>query len=336
MIKSVSLLSIAVLFFSGCGATIDSIEAYTPIPLEKSSFMPSKEELKSNKTKVILTRIDDNDFKLGKRANLGQSLLVELERMLGRSGTVEILDRDISKKFEHEIRLSEMNAHSQMSDLELSAAKYAISGNLSNAQFSSQFIQTKRWTDKEGKVHVIPAHYNYTASVNGVLKIYVIPSMKIVKTIGFSGTSSRSEDSSFYGNEYLPSDVTGMLNKAGRSAIYSTRYEFKNFLAPKGYIMQQRDDDDTSILLVNIGRADGLETGNDVEVFSTQSSINPLTDEEETHTVKVADGIISNQLTPHRAWIIVKDKTNKVKIGDYIKAKYSWGFGDFFNGLIEH
>jgi len=86
MLKHISSLSILLLLFSGCGASIDSIEAFTPIPLEKSPFMPSKEEIKSGKTKVVLTRIDDRNFRLAQQANLGQSLLVELERELSQSG----------------------------------------------------------------------------------------------------------------------------------------------------------------------------------------------------------------------------------------------------------
>ncbi len=336
MLRQIISLIFILLIYSGCGATIDSIEAYAPIPLERSPFMPSKEEIKSGKTKVVLTRIDDTDFTLARQANLGQSLLVELEQRLGKSGTVEILDRDIARKFEEEIRLSEMNADSQMSEIELSIAKYAISGNLSNAQFTSQFVQTAKWVDKKGKVYVIPAHYNYTASVKGVLKIYAIPSMKIVKTIGFSGSSTRREDSKYYGDDYLPSDTVGMINKAGSSAIYSTRYEFKNFLAPKGYIMEQRDDEDRSILLVNIGSDDGLSTGDDVKIYSTKSTLNPLTDEEEIHDTVVAEGIVSDKLSKHRAWIIVEEKTNAVKLGDYVKANYSFGFGDFFNGFLQH
>jgi hypothetical protein len=293
--------------------------------------MPSKEEIKSGKTKVVLTRIDDRDFQLAQQANLGQSLLVELERELSQSGTVEVLDREISRKFENEIRLSELDEDSQMSELELSVAKYAISGSLSNAQFTSRFTQTMRWYDKEGKVHVIPAHYNYTASVSGILKIYAIPSMKILKTIEFSDNTSRREDSRFLGNNHRPLDAAGMINKAGRSAIHSTRHDFKNFLAPKGYIMEQRDDGSTTIVHVSIGSADGLETGEDVEIFTVRSTINPFTDEEEVQSVKIADGIISNKLTEHRAWIIIKDKTQEIKMGDYVKASYSKEFGDYLN-----
>lgn len=335
MIKSISFLFISLLFFSGCGATIDSIEAFTPIPLEKSAFMPSKEEIKSGKTKVVLTRIDDRDFQLARQANLGQSLLVELERELSQSGTVEVLDREISRKFENEIRLSELDEDSQMSELELSVAKYAISGSLSNAQFTSRFTQTLRWYDKEGRVHVIPAHYSYTASVSGILKVYAIPSMKILKTIEFSDNTSRREDSRFLGNNHRPLDVQGMINKAGRSAIHSTRHAFKNFLAPKGYIMEQRDDGSTSIVHVSIGSAYGLETGEDVEIFTVRSTTNPFTDEQEVQSVKIADGIISNKLTEDRAWIIIENKTQEIKIGDYIKATYSKEFADYFNDITK-
>ncbi len=335
MLKSISFLFVSLLLFSGCGATIDSIEAFTPIPLEKSAFMPSKEEIKSGKTKIVLTRIDDRNFHLAQQANLGQSLLVELERELSQSGTVEVLDREVSLKFEDEIRLSELHESSQMNDIELSVAKYAISGSLSNAQFTSRFTQTQRWYDKEGKVHVIPAHYTYTASVSGILKVYAIPSMKVLKTIEFSDNTSRREDSRFFGNNYRPLDAVGMLNKAGRDAIHSTRHAFKNFLAPKGYIMEQRADGDTTIVYVSIGSADGLKTGEDVEIFSVHSSTNPFTDEQEVQSIKIADGIISNKLTEHRAWIIIEDQTQEIKLGDYIKARYSKEFGDYFNDFTK-
>lgn len=335
MFRSSLVLTAVLLIFGGCGASIDSIEAFAPIPLEKSPFMPTKDEIKSGKTKVVLTPIDDTNFDLAQRANLGQSLYVELERELSASGTVEVLDREIAAKFENEIRLSEMDADSQMSDMELSAAKYAISGSLSNARFSSRFTQTQRWQDKEGKVHVIPAHYTYTASVSGILKIYAIPSMKILKTIEFSDNTSRREDSRFYGNNHYPPDVSGMLNKAGRDAIHATRIVFKNYLAPKGYIMEQRSDGYTEIVKVSIGSADGLESGSEVEIYTVQSTTNPFTDEVETQSVKIANGLVSNKLTPHRAWIVLEDKTQEIKIGDYIKASYSKEFSDYFNDITK-
>ncbi len=335
MFKHFLSLSILLFLFSGCGATIDSIEAFAPIPMEESAFMPSKEEVQSGKTKVVLTRIDDSNFRLAQEANLGQSLLVELERELSQSGTVEVLDRTIAQKFENEIRLSELDESSQMSEIELSVAKYAISGSLSNAQFTSRFTQTQRWTDKEGKVYVIPAHYNYTASVSGILKIYAIPSMKVLKTIEFSDNTSRQEDSRFYGNNHRPLDMVGMINKAGRDAIHSTRHAFKNFLAPKGYIMEQRSDGDMTIVYVSIGSADGLETGEDVEIFSVHSSINPFTEEQEVQSIKIADGIVSNKLSEHRAWIIIEEQTQEIKLGDYVKARYSKEFGDYLNDFTK-
>ena len=324
-----------IILLSGCSATIDSIEEYTPVPLERSDFMPTKEEIKSGKTKVVLTRIDDKHFKLAQRANLGQSLYIELERELSASGTVEILDRQIAEKFEDEIRLSELSEVSQTDEIELSVAKYAISGSLSNAQFTSRFVQTQRWVDKEGRTLIIPAHYNYQAYVSGILKIYSIPSMKVLKTIEFSDYTRRSEDSSYYGDSYYPADVSGMLNRAGRSAIHSTRHEFKNFLAPKGYVMEQRTDGSTSIVRVSIGSLDGLKTGEKVQIFTSESTINPLTEEEEIQDIKIADGIVSNKLDEHRAWIIIDESTRAIKLGDYIKARYSKEFFDYFNDIAK-
>lgn len=335
MIRSSTLLLLTLLFLSGCGASIGSLEAFAPVPLENSAFMPTKEEIKSGKTKVVLTPIDDTKFTLAQSANLGQSLYVELERQLSTSGTVEVLDRTISEKFENEIRLSELHQASLMSEDDLSVAKYAISGSLSNAQFVSRFVQTQRWTDKKGKVYVIPSHYDYTASVSGILKIYAIPSMKILKTIAFSDSAKRSEDSNNRGNNHYPPDVGGMLNQAGRSAIHATRHDFKNYLAPKGYVMQQRSDGDKKIVQVNIGKADGLETGNEVEIYTVQSSTNPFTQEEEIEDIKIAKGLISDQIEEHRAWIILKEQSREIKLGDYIKANYTKEFFDYINDLAK-
>ena len=333
MYKQLSFFALALTLLTGCGASIDSIEAYTPIPLEKAPFMPTKEELKTGKTKVVLTPINDKNFKLAQRANLGQSLYIELDKELSMSGTVEVLDRDIAQKFDEEIKLSELGEESKMDEVELKVAKFAISGNLSNVRFISHFVKRSVWTDKNGKQYVNPSYYKYTASVSGVLKVYSIPSMKVLKTVEFSDQVSRSEESRFMGNKHRPSDVSGMINKAGQDAMHSTRHAFKNFLAPKGYIMKLRQRDDEQIVQVNIGSLDGLKTGNEVHIYSTISSENPLTEEIEIETVKIAEGMVSDKLSDHRAWIIIEERTKDIKLGDFIKAKYSKSFSDYFDDL---
>jgi len=335
MFKQVSLFTLLITLLTGCGASIDSIETYTPIPLERSPFMPTKEELKTGKTKVVLTPIDDRNFKLAQHANLGQSLYIELDKELSTSGTVEVLDRNIAQKFDEEIKLSELGQESRMDEVELNVAKFAISGSLSNVQFISRFTQRQVYTDKKGKQYVTPAHYNYTAAVSGILKVYSIPSMKVLKTIVFSDYVSRREDSRFFGNNHVPLDASGMINRAGRDAIHSTRHAFKNFLAPKGYIMKLRQkDEDEQIVQVSIGSLDGLEVGSEVHIYSTISSENPLTEEIEIETVKIADGIVSDKISEHRAWIIIEEKTRNIKLGDFIKAKYSKSFSDYFENIV--
>jgi len=335
MFKQFSLFLIILSILTGCGASIDSIETYTPVPLERAPFMPTKEEIKTGKTKVVLTPIDDRNFKLAQRANLGQSLYIELDKELSTSGTVEVLDRHIAQKFDEEIKLSELGQESQMDEVELSVAKFAISGSLSNVQFISRYTQRQIYTDKKGKQYVTPAHYNYTAAVSGILKVYSIPSMKVLKTIEFSDSVGRREDSRFFGNNHIPIDASGMINRAGRDAIHSTRHAFKNFLAPKGYIMKLRQlDEDEQIVQISIGSLDGLEVGNEVHIYSTISSENPLTEEIEIETIKIADGIVSDKLSEHRAWIIIEERTRPIKLGDYVKAKYSKGFQDYFNDFV--
>ena len=329
-----TLLSlVTVLMFGGCGAAIGNLEAYNPVPLQRAEHMPSKEEIKSGKSKIVLFKIDDKGFRAAERANVGQSLYVEVARQLTQSGTVEILDRKIADRLENEIRLAELNQEGTMSDDELSVARFAVAGEISNADFTSRFVQRNVWYDKKGRKHVVPAHYIYTASVSGLIKIYAIPSMRIVKTIEFNDNKSRREHSQFL--QSAQQFDAGLINGAGRDAINAARIDLKNFFAPKGFILSKRSDGKKNLFQVTLGSQHGLRKGNNVNIYSIKSIPNPLTGEDETEEVVIAKGKVSEKLTANRAWIIVEDEnpSNPVHLGDYMKVEYSKGTLDYLNDL---
>jgi len=326
MLKLIISASIVALSLSGCGSAIGPIQTFKKVPLQKSSFMPSKEDLDGSKTKIVLTRIDDSSFKLASNANLGESLRIELENELASSGVVEVLDRETAELFDDEIRLTELQDENELSNLDdgtLSLPKYAISGKISNSGFNSTYYKRRCYTNKKGETSCTPSYYSYKASVDGILKIHEIPSMKVVKTIEFGDNFVRNEDSSYYGNSYSRVDTINMLNAAGKKAMYSSRVSLKNFFAQKGYVMEKRLKEDETILKISVGRLDGLSQGNNVNIYSTKESINPLTNEVEKSTFKVAEGMVSDKLFEHRAWIIITDTFNKVKLGDYVKVRYA-------------
>lgn len=330
-ILSLALSFSAALLFSGCGSAIGNLHSFSPVPLQKTEFMPTREEVKSGRSKIVMFKIDDGGFDAGKRANVGESLYVEIARILTQGGTVEILDRNVADKLEDEIRLAELSGKMNMEDDALAVARYAVAAEISNASFSSRYIAASSWYDKKGILHVIPAHYIYTASLSGLIKIYAIPSMKLLKTIELNDNKSRRENSRFLqkGQQF----DAGLINGAARDAVYAARIELKNFFAPKGYIMEKRTDGSQSIFQVTIGRLHGLGQGDDVNIYTLASMTNPLTGENDIVESLIATGKVSEQITDTRAWIILdeEDPLRPVHLGDYVKVEYKKGALDYLN-----
>lgn len=328
---SLALPFSAALLFSGCGSSIGNLQSFSPVPLQKTEFMPAKDEVKSGRSKIIMFKIDDSGFAAGKRANVGDSLYVEIARVLTQGGTVEILDRTVADKLEDEIKLAELSGSLNAQDDMLDTARYAVAAEISNASFSSRFVAASSWYDKKGIQHIIPAHYIYTASLSGLIKIYSIPSMKIVKTIELHDNKSRRENSRFLqkGQQF----DAGLVNGAARDAVHAARIELKNFFAPKGYIMEKRTDGSTNIFQITIGSRHGLTQGDTVNVYTMKSSQNPLTGESEVEESLVTTGKVSELVSDTKAWIVVdeEDPLNPVHLGDYAKIEYTKGALDYLN-----
>lgn len=332
MPKIVLIVSIVfTLLFTGCGTVIDNLSVYKPHPIEKAELMPAQHALSGEKFKVVITSVEDKGFKIAQEANLGQALTRMLESEIGRDQSIEILDREATKRFEDEIKLNEMNGVFDDDNTVLQSANYLVVGELQNASFTSRFVQRSTWVSKDGKRYSIPAHYVYTAEVDGQIKIYELPSMKIKKVIAFSDNKKRSEDSKFLGTK-VRTDY-GLINKAGEDAIYSARIALKNFLAPKGYLIDSRTYDDEYIIKISMGRNNGLKEG-DVVVISTKKTIhNELMGTSEVETYKVGEAIISDKIQEKTAWahLDMEVEGESIHLGDEVKVIYSKDFMDYVN-----
>lgn len=329
MLKSITSVAIIALIFSGCGSNIGPIPSFEKVHLQKSSFMPSKEEVENPKIKIILSNIDNSSFNLAIDSNLGNSLSINIESEL--SGVVEVIDRNIAQKFDDEIRLNELqNESNNIDDGSLDLPEYAISGKISNSGIRKNYYSKSCSYNKDGSVNYCkPAFYSFKASVHGILKIHKVPSMKLLKTIRFGGTQSKTklvQGNSFYAPRLSSSEINHLINKAGENAIHSSRVSLKNFFSPKGYIMEKRINEDDTIFKITLGSFNGLSQGSKVIIYNITKSINPLTNKIEKSTVKVAEGMVSNKIYKHQAWIILTEGYSKVKLGDFVKVIYKKTF----------
>ncbi len=323
----------ALVSLSGCGAAIENLNAYKPYEIPRADIMPSKEAIKGGKIKVVIMSVDDSGFAAARSSNLGEGINRMIETKIAKDRAIEILDRSATQKFEDEIRLNEMNGAVSSDNALLDSANYAIAAELKNASFTSRFVQTQRWTDDKGKVHVIPAHYIYTAEVDGQIKIYELPSMRIDKIIPFSDNKRRSEDSKFLGKRAYVDN--GLMSNAAEDAIHAARIELKNFFAPKGYLIEARRDGSDTIIKISLGSQDGIKEGDELEVLTRKRTTNLLTEEESVELHRVAVAKVSNQIQAKSAWAAIESEIDgeQIRLGDEVKVLYSKGFMDYMNDM---
>ena len=312
------------LLLSGCATKIGSLSAYKPVSLEPADIMPSKTQLKEGTTKVILFKVDDSRFSAARNAGLGQSIAVDLTKKLSRGGGVEVIDRTAATSLENEIRLAELSGTGD--NVELSVASFALKPEISGASFGSHYTAPVEWTDKEGKKHVTPGFYTYTGNVSGLVKIFGIPSMKVLRVVSFAGQAT-SRETIGRGSRRKTFDASLMISAATR-ALTNARPELLTFLAPKGYVLSKRMKDDETIVQISLGSAKGVKQDDSVVIYTMYSEVNPLTGEPETQEIPIAEGVVTEHVTGNRAWVLIdeEDPSHRIRLGDYTKKQYEISF----------
>jgi hypothetical protein len=310
----------AMMMFSGCAAKIGDLQKYVHSPMRDAEFMPSSSDMKEVKTKVILIKMQNGSVENAHDADLAQTLNAALLSELTSDGSVEVIDREIDSYLSSEVKFSELSAKEDIYKDEFRIASFAIKGEISAATFSSRYVAEQIWYDKKGKSHYEPPYFVYSAHVEGVVNIYEIPSMRVLKSVALRGSESYSEES-----YRVKRFDAALIQKAGRDAIYGARRQLKNFFAPKGYVLFKRVNDDEQIYEVSLGSAEGLHHGDAVQVYRKHNFLNPITQEENIKEIVIAKGSVSEIIHPHNAWIIIDEVSAgfEIRLGDYIKERHS-------------
>ena len=317
-------ISFIVLFFTGCGTKIE-LAKFAKAPMLKSKYLPTKEQMRAKKTRVLITKFDENSIRGAINANLGVTLSMAIEKELNKANSVEIIQRsDNSINLKKEIEASEL---SKELGVDTGAAEYLISGKVGRATFSYRYIPAKRYKTSKGKIQTIPAKHEYKACTSGVVNILQFPSMNSAKSISFSNCSLDSERAN--SSHGYKSEDSSLMARSASGAIHRIRKILKNFFSLKGYILEKRVNGDDVIFLTTLGANQGAKESKDVEVYSIRDVKNPITGKVIKQATKIGKGEISNQITPDTSWVVL-DELNmgeEAKIGDYIKIIYK-GFFD--------
>ncbi len=309
---------------AGCNSTkIDGgAAAWNDATLKDADVVPGNTD-PSRRTRVVVIPSEDSPSARG--AGLAAVASAALETLLG-SGGVEVIERKLAGKLEDELKLAEMRGTGSYAGPDV--ADYAIRVVMGNAGWNSTFIAASQYVNPlTKKTETIPASYTHSAQSAMSLKIYQLPSLKLVEQMNTTGKVNLTTQQRAAG----PGDAIPLMRGATDDGIKSKRNDVLNEFAPKGYITDKRVKDKKAIFRVQLGKNTGAKPGDPVEIWTLQK-VGSSFDE-----VSLGKGRMSDIVGNEGSWILVDDEkvAGRVRKFDYVKVKMGGGFLDSLNNLLK-
>ncbi len=336
-----------IFFFVSCSTKIKDFEKYTKAPLLELEEMPEKAQIDAPLPRVLIVAEQSypNATYEANAYNLIKSNLINLLETEKFAIVVERIDNSEATR---EIRIAEFEGKSIE---RLKSVDYVASINISSATFSSKYSAdygaiagmlalTASQNNNSNYSYYTPsvpqAQYKYTASVDGLIKIYEIPSMKILKTIPIKATVKEKEAAtvssgavigpiSLQSNQLIAvkDKDLNLSYKAIQKAMKNVVPEIKRFIQKSGYILEKRTLDDKAIFSLNRGTNHGFKSQDKLSVTRVFTEPNPLTEEEEQSEREICKGKVSNRISSNRAWVVFdKSCQSELKMGDKALVLY--------------
>lgn len=334
-ISKLTILFLIIFSSSSCSVKIKNLHQYQKHFLNKSQFMPSKKDFARKSPKVVVFALEENDHKEATQAHLGVSIANHIENVLTKNRLAQLVNRNANKKLQKEIALAELNNSGSYKGPQV--ADYAVSGSIANAGFNSKYSSGKSYYNaKSGQFISVPPSYKYSSKVSGNIKIYELPSLRMVENIEFKGKESRSENVnrnggvnlgilSFGGNN-TPAKARddSLVRQAGKDAISNIKAKLQNVFAKQGYILEKRIYDNNTIFKISLGSNDGIKKGDEFDIKGKFEITNPITDKSEIEKRLITSGKVSNIVNSKTAWVVIndKDQIDNIRLGDIVKIKY--------------
>lgn len=311
----VSIL-IATSLLPGCATKVDK-NIFHDIVLKEGEILPGKNQLKQEQAKIVVLETEKR-LTHANGDQLGEVFAIAIEKELNETG-VNVVDRKLSSLLSNELKLAELNGVGSYTGPQV--AQYAIRGQINSADYavtkSAQLI-SRLFKNKND----IPVHFDHKVKVGGTIKIYELPSLRLLTAINVSG-SANENDSEAGENQ---ATATTLLKTAINHAINDQSHELKNFFAPKGYIVEHRANATQSMFKVLMGREQGAKPGSNIVIYSLRRKSNDALSGGKVpiEEIQVAQGTISDRVSDTVSWVVVddKDSSGKVRLGDYVKVKY--------------
>ena len=319
---------------TGCASTVPSVKDsgdYSPASLQDAEVMPVIAEERSN-IKIIVVEAADGSDALARAAKVGSHLSQSVAHLLSGRG-IEVVDDALAPSLGDALRTAELASSSGTSNyVGPKVANFTIKPVISSTSYGATYNPPSQYKDKKGRITNVPGSYSHSAALVASLRIYEMPSLRLVGTVNVKGSASASDPSTG------ANAGTGMamLRDSAESAANNNRADLLNLFASKGYVVARRlhGTRKTSAFQVSMGKLDGLKAGDKVDVFSVRPTDNTLLKSAPaTEEIFVASGTVAPMLlTDSTAWVALdeEEKAPRVRRGDLVKQKHTKGFFDAF------
>ena len=318
------LAALSMVFLTGCASNqVTDLHLFKEQPMSKAEIMPTEEELNSARTRVLVLESEDASTKV-KLNGAGLIHAKKIEEVLSATG-VELVDRKLAKNLDREIAAAAAKNGASAGSTSGIAAQYAIKGFIQDVGVGAQYNPPRQICGKKGKnCRQTQESCVYSGSSSGGIKIYELPSLRLIRVLNLSGEeSSISAGRCSEGRGSLES----LAQKGIESSVETGSAQLKNIFAPKGYIVSKRLNGSKVIFKVMLGTVNGARTKDKLLIYTLKKTTNALNNQVEIEEIPLGAAVVSDQIKEDYAWIVPEDsdKANQVRLGDFVRIDYKKG-----------
>lgn len=309
---------------AGCSTTLKVPDTHA-VSIPEAALAPSAEELTAQISghgkKIIITPVEYRD---SSEKIFADEAYDDLSQRVMKSGNT-VVDRSLAAKLKGELLAAEKSGRFRTSGPAI--ADVAIMPKIAHLSYGKSFHKAQYWTDDKGVAHKTDAYCSYSGSAKMYVRAYKIPSMELINTYEYDGSSSNTSQTNNSSCPLSSGEVAGIISQAFGDAVKSGSPKTLNDLAPDAYVIERRDatkDASKALFFVTITKKSGAVEGAKVKFFRLEKHITPITNESRIEPVLLGEGEMTSAINTSGSYVQVDDKKliSEIKVGDIAKIDH--------------
>lgn len=291
--------------------------SFEPAPMERASYMPTKEEVQRGKPRVAILPLelqrDQSAFSASVAKKLEPAMRAELEKALLASNKVEVLDRNMAKRLQG--ALAEYEKRKGDTPKPFQQADYLLIGQIDVMSTGSEYKEPT----VNSKGRELPGICITQGNISGVLKIYDLLENTTKDITDIKGRNRNVVEAPGCA-KLTDNNTMKLLQLATQDGIKDSSGFLRKFFAPRGYIAEKRTDGKNWVFKVStLGSA--MSEYKSVKIFERRQAVNALTGNLDIEVVSVGEGRVTDQSGSDFIWILVSDEkiANRIKLGHLVR-----------------